>query len=154
MKINWKEVAKSKGYRSLKNAYISYVRETHHYSRKAKLYKEFRKVINRAVHYAYHQNRSIIEILDEWEDGRAYCWRNYYYLGNGKFKRLNQSSSLKPIGIIGRRKQMKKNIWYDSQYIKNRICEEIKEKQSEESTKKKSRWTTKQKAFYKRHGRL
>ena len=79
MKIDWKQVSKSAGYRSLKAAYISDVTAYRSRGRsKATYLKHFNWVISRAKHYSAKTGRSLIEILDEWEAKRTYCWLNYY----------------------------------------------------------------------------
>jgi len=74
MKINWKELAKSKGYKSLKMN----ISDTAIFSNKKEDYKKFQWVINRAKHYANYTELSIETILDSWESKRSYSWVNYY----------------------------------------------------------------------------
>ena len=81
--INWKHVAKSPGYKSLKAAYIRDVKNSTESKRrsmrdKAEFLRKFQWVIARATHYAYKHNVRIEVILNEWEAARNYWWLNYY----------------------------------------------------------------------------
>ena len=123
-KINWKQIAQTPGYRSLKAAYIHDVKQG--YRNKITLHKKFRWVIDRAKHYARHNNVSIETILDYWEEKRDYWWLNYYQETNQPKK---HSNSKKPIGIKGLRNYLKKDPWVTPQRRKHRICEAIKSEQ-------------------------
>lgn len=80
--INWKHVAKSPGYKSLKAAYIHDVeragRDKRPMRRKEEFLRKFNWVIGRATHYAYYSGVRIEVILNEWEANRNYWWLNYY----------------------------------------------------------------------------
>jgi len=82
MEIDWKKIAKSQGYRSLKAActkdVIDSVNRSSPMRKKEDFYKLFRWVIARAQNYAYHQNTSVEAVLDKWEKRRDYWWLNYY----------------------------------------------------------------------------
>jgi len=82
MDINWKVVAQSKGYRSLKAAYTHDVMEAarckNPIRKKAEFLKLFQWVICRAQHYAVRLNQPIEHVLDAWEAKRNYWWLNYY----------------------------------------------------------------------------
>jgi hypothetical protein len=86
MKINWKEVSKSPGYKSLKAAYIKDVIEAEEYRAKhgsssrgkAEFLKRFNWVISRAKHYSHVQGIPLSQVLNKWEAGRDYWWFNYY----------------------------------------------------------------------------
>lgn len=87
MKINWKKVAASPGYKSLKAAYIKDVQEFQQYEGrfgqkpmrdKEDFLRKFKWVIGRAMHYAYATESSIEFILNHWEEKRNYWWLNYY----------------------------------------------------------------------------
>jgi hypothetical protein len=87
MKIDWKHLATTPGYKSLKAAYIRDVQEAEAYrnrfERKPMREKEeflhkFIWVIARAKHYAHYYNTSVETILKMWEDKRTYWWLNYY----------------------------------------------------------------------------
>ena len=86
MKIDWKAVAQSPGYKSLKKAYIRDVHKAgqtrakgHRPMRdKEEFLKLFQWVIGRAQHYAIRQSRTVEDVLNEWESERNYRWLNYY----------------------------------------------------------------------------
>lgn len=82
MPIDWKHLATTTGYKSLKAAYIRDVqgsrRQKHPLRRKAEFLRKFQWVISRAKHYAYHTGESIESILNSWEEKRNYWWLNYY----------------------------------------------------------------------------
>lgn len=79
MKIDWKAVARSPGYRSLKAAYIQDVGPKSLAGRSKKtLYQRFQWVINRAKHYAVRLDKSLEEVLNEWESKRDCWWFGYY----------------------------------------------------------------------------
>jgi len=114
MRINWKQLANSTGYKSLKADYIHDVQKAEAYRikfnrnpmrEKAKLYSQFQWVINRAKHYAAHTGKSIEGILNEWEEGRRGWWYGYYQ--DAQQPKYN-TNARKPMGIKGRLKQEKK----------------------------------------------
>ena len=86
MNIDWKKVAASPGYKSLKAAYVHdvqgnqrYIRRGHRPIRdKAEFRRHFKWVIGRAMYYAHKYNRPIEAILWSWESDRNYWWLNYY----------------------------------------------------------------------------
>lgn len=86
MKINWKDLAASPGYISLKGAYIKDVQDASKEKLKGRkpirdkkeFLRHFNWVICRAKHYAYHLGRDVSSVLDEWESKRTYWWLNYY----------------------------------------------------------------------------
>jgi hypothetical protein len=87
MKIDWKHVATTPGYKSLKAAYIRDVQEAETYRNrfgrrpmreKEEFLHKFIWVIARAKHYAYKYERPIESILDHWEEKRTYWWLNFY----------------------------------------------------------------------------
>lgn len=82
MKIDWKHLATTTGYKSLKKAYIHDVKDAakqkHPMRRKAEFIRHFQWVIGRASHYAHHTGKSIEYVLDGWEFKRDYWWLNYY----------------------------------------------------------------------------
>lgn len=80
MKIDWKVVASSPGYKSLK---ASYVRDLTRGNRsKQELLRKFRWVIDRAKHYAHHKGTFLQDVLNHWESKRDYWWLNYYQESN------------------------------------------------------------------------
>ena len=147
MKIDWKHLAKTKGYQSLKAAY-SY--DVQNRSRtKKELLRHFNWVICRAKHYAYYQGRTLEEVLCEWEAKRDYWWLNFY-------QECNQPKlvrALKPQNIKGLRNFMKEHYNFENTIDrKHRVNSEIQLRQRQTSTKKKRRWTTSEKAQYKKYG--
>ena len=82
MKIDWKYIATTPGYKSLKAAYIKDVMGNQRYERpmrnKAEFLRHFKWVIGRALHYAHIFGLPLDFILDSWEDNRTYWWLNYY----------------------------------------------------------------------------
>ena len=86
MKIDWKYVSTTPGYRSLKKAYTDGVekseKEKCRFGRpmrsKLEFLRHFNWVISRAKHYAYVHQKPIEVILNDWESKRSYWWLNYY----------------------------------------------------------------------------
>ena len=80
--IDWKSLANSTGYKSLKAAYIRDVHEAGQRSSpmrdKQEFLRHFNWVINRAKHYAVRTDTTVEEVLDGWEEKRSYWWLNYY----------------------------------------------------------------------------
>ena len=75
--MDWKCISQSKGYKSLKAAYVNDVQTSSSRS-KTELLKHFYWVINRAKHYAYIHQCPLEVILSRWEQERSYWWLNYY----------------------------------------------------------------------------
>ena len=135
MKIDWKKVSQSPGYRSLKAAYVHDIQKG--YRSKSELLKHFKWVISRATYYAHHTNSSIEEILNQWEANRNYWWLNYYQECNQpkKFgKPRNQMNYLRY-----RRKEVKKRGLYRNP--KRIVCNELIRVQKKLSTKTPARWS-------------
>jgi hypothetical protein len=87
MKINWKHLATTPGYKSLKAAYIKDVQHAERYRsrfgrkpmrEKEEFLQKFKWVIGRATHYAHRTNRSVEDVLWSWESDRDHWWLNYY----------------------------------------------------------------------------
>lgn len=105
MKIDWKHLATTEGYKSLKAAYIRDIQMTlgkrmviRSKGEKDEAFKLFQWVIGRAKHYSCHTGNPVSEILTEWEKKRTYAWVNYYQDGRqSKF----HPSSIKQKGLIG-----------------------------------------------------
>ena len=142
MIIDWKQVSKSPGYKSLKAEYIKRVmqasKQKHPMRDKAELYKNFQWVINRAKHYAEHLNRDIENILSEWERKRTYGVLNYY--GDCRQPKFN-SGSKKQIGIKGTRKLYKKTYRHNPAYIREAVKIFIECQQRNDPGKDKPRWS-------------
>lgn len=104
MKIDWKTLAKSPGYRSLKAAYERDAQKAGKYDsplrKKAELYRHFQWVINRAKHYAERKNQSIEQVLNTWERGRTYWWLSYYQDGNMPKLPSGKPRNVKPMGDV------------------------------------------------------
>ena len=65
MSIDWKHLASTEGYKSLKKAMTDDI--TNRNRQKAELFSKFQWVIYRALHYSIFQNRTLEEVLNEWE---------------------------------------------------------------------------------------
>lgn len=141
MKIDWKYLATTPGYKSLKAAYIHDIRDAakqkHPMREKTELLKKFNWVINRAKHHAYIKGVPISTILDFWEANRSYCWLNYYQdCAQPKL----YTKKLKPMGIKGIRKSYKTAWYFDPAKTKMRVMEAIQHQQKEASIRTKPRW--------------
>lgn len=99
MDIDWKVVAQSPGYKSLKAAYIFDVHSRRHmYARdKEERYKKFQWVIGRAQHYADHTSLRLEEVLNQWEHKRDYWWVNFYQECNQPKLASGKPRNVKPI---------------------------------------------------------
>ena len=139
-KIDWKIIAQSSGYKSLKAAYINDVQKG--WRSKKESYAKFRWVIDRVKHYAHHKGVQITTILNSWETNRDHWWFSYY---QDCYQPKLHSNSKKSPGIKGIRKYYKSSNWTTPQQTKNRLCKLIQEKQRNASTKKKKRWTRRHK---------
>lgn len=121
MKIDWKHVASTEGYKSLKAqmhtdvANIDLMRQRsrsknldHYPMREKKKFQDlFNWVICRAKHYAHHYDRPIEDILTEWEKNRDYWWVGYYNDRNmPRFRTAN--NNVRPQGYRGYVKSIKK----------------------------------------------
>lgn len=152
MKINWKIVCKSPGYISLKKAYIVSVSKKVSKREKSEYLDKFNQIINRAKHHAYVNNTTIDKILNLWESTRTYYWRSYYNFYNKNFRKKH-SNSLKPLGMKGRLKQRKKNMYNfgDSRIKREGTLRIIQEYHKINATEKnKTRWTKRKKDREKR----
>lgn len=94
MKVDYKELSKSKGYISLRKAVLRnieeerkrYIRWNHSPPEKFNPQggrgnehsKKFRWAIDRAKHYSHMTGLPMGEILDSWEKQRNYWYHNYY----------------------------------------------------------------------------
>lgn len=77
-KVNWKQVAQSPGYKSLKAAYEQDVQNGQTGRSKKTLWAHFQWIIGRALHYAERTGRPVEAILDEWESNRNSWWFGFY----------------------------------------------------------------------------
>lgn len=145
MKVDWKKLSKSAGYKSLKAAYVHDVQEAarsaargHRPMRdKQEFLKKLRWVIARAKHYAYHQNKSLEYILNKWEKDRTFWWLNYYQ--DSAQPEFKGSRYPQEMGIRGWKKY-----WLNSRLSKSekskRTCREIMRCHKLASTKSPKRW--------------
>lgn len=122
MKINWKEVAKSPGYLSLKKTIADEWNRCNGYSRAGdSRYKPlFRWVIARATHYAHYYNEPLQDVLNEWEELRTYSFLNYYSEQNFP-KQIRDRRKFIPKGIKGIIKFYRTDDWYKNDVIGQRV---------------------------------
>ncbi|WP_027855545.1 hypothetical protein [Marinobacterium litorale] len=147
MEINWKELAQTEGYKSLKAAYIRDVQKAgeiqakgHRPMRdKAEFLKLFRWVIDRAKHYAIRKGVPIEDVLNFWESKRGYWWLNYYQEGNqpklpsGKPRNVQYE---KPETYIRSRWMSKVDYFQRLRKERTRVARELRN-----MTGKKARWS-------------
>lgn len=148
MKIDWKHVSKTPGYISLKKAVVEAHTCGRSFTKKAGHYKTFNWIISRAKHYAYHLNKTLEEVLNEWEAKRNYSYENYYQ--QSKFPKLNPSPLVRPLSP---KNYYKTNSWYrDPVKRKAANFASIVRKQKHKSKRqgRTARWTTEMKVRYKR----
>lgn len=100
MKIDWKQLSQSAGYKSLKAAYIRDVQEAakkkNPMRKKEEFLKLFRWVMARAQHYAVRQGCSVEVVLNTWEANRDYWWLNYYQEGKKPKLPSGKSRNVQP----------------------------------------------------------
>lgn len=86
MQIDWKALAQTEGYKSLKAAYNRDVQAIAKQGRpmrnKEEFLKKFRWVIARAQHYAVRRDTTVASVLKSWEAARDYWWMNFYRDGH------------------------------------------------------------------------
>lgn len=145
MDIDWKYFSQTKGYKSLKEAYMRDTRKAGKEKRpmrdKEEFYKHFQWVISRCIHYAHALNKKPWEVLDEWESKRDYWWLNFYQ-DSRQPKIRPESISRKPMHIRGIKKYYKTGYFPDSNTrVNKRIGDHLRSKRT-----KKSRWTSERKA--------
>lgn len=148
MKINWKEVSKSSGYRSLKAAYIKQVEYSRGWGRgrdKKEMYALFCKIIARATHYAHHQNRPIEDVLEEWQSECEYGFSNHYR-NNLKPLLTKPKGKSQEMGLRGHIKYYKTSRRFDPATRKRCVGDLIRRylpKRDPPREYPKSRWTAK-----------
>lgn len=143
MKIDWKDLAKSKGYRSLKACYIKDMTEKRPFRSKDELLKKFKWIISRATHYAHKESVTIRFVLDTWEFDRmegnnksgSKWWFSFY---GEHYQPKANSNCLRLQGVRGERKNVKK--YYSIRYSIKRL-KSLAMKKSTTRTGKKSRWS-------------
>lgn len=148
MKIDWKHVSQSPGYKSLKAAYIRDVTDAGKRKNpmrdKAEFLKHFNWVINRAKHYAHKKGVTIDVILNKWEEDRSYWWLNYYQ--ESKQPKLGNAPQL-PYSFRRLKAEYKRSFRHSKTRAKHRICDHIKRLQREASTKSPARWPNHRKKY-------
>lgn len=147
MKIDWKVVSQSMGYRKLKDALLHSIKRRDR--SKKELHKHFQWIIGRATHYAYHKNTTVDVILDQWETVRNSWWYGYYQ--DSRQPKLNQSTLVCRPSV---RTYFKKDSWYrDPVKKKHAVLRHIMHKQKEAAKKtgRKARWDTERKQREARH---
>lgn len=110
MKIDWKHLASTAGYKSLMAAVTKDVQSASRRRErgnipmrdKKEFMTKFRWAICRATHYSQHTGKPVHKILTEWESKRDYWWLNFY--SDHNLPKLSKNNSLKPLGIRGARK--------------------------------------------------
>lgn len=144
MKINWKQLAQSPGYKSLKAALIKDIGgngRNPSWRSKKELYKHFYWIIGRAKHYAHHIGLPVEEILRQWESDRKGGWFGYYQdrkpfnkFGTGKPR------NVKPMSI---RTSYRTSPWFNKREQRQRIksAKESEAKLARKKAGKKRRWS-------------
>jgi len=160
MKLDWKRISKSTGYKSMKKEVVDYTNKAKrlNWGRDDEYQKKFEFIINRAKHYTvktivlYTNDRMVnttafIKILDEWEEKRTYCFINYYssYRQPKLFK-----EKFKPNGLKGTIKRYQKEKRWTADEISIQIQYRISVMRKENATKKPIRWLQWQKDSAKR----
>jgi len=140
MKINWKEVAASAGYKSMKAAVATEANRK--WSTHERYTEAFNFAINRAKQHIYVKcwvsdqdyTDYLINQLRAWEEQRKQSFLSYYTNYNLPKK---SSRILKTPGIRSRVKDFKQDSWYkDSHRAAKEITEHLRKKRT-----KKARWT-------------
>lgn len=150
MQINWKDVAASPGYKSLKAAMIKDIQEASRDIQrgrrpmrgKAEFYKHFRWVIARAINYANFYCLPVQFFLNEWEIKRTYQWWFGYYQECNQPKCHTQTMYVKPQNIrtyYKKDKWMKRDPIHASKSYFKALVREQKIKSKRQG--KKQRWT-------------
>lgn len=162
MEIDWKQLAQSPGYKSLKAAYTRDVQEARDRQRKFgramrdkdEFLRLFNWVICRAKHYAHVTGEPIEDFLNTWEEKRSYWWLNYYQ--DCRQPKLHRDI-LKPIGLNGVKSSLKKDSWYENDPVrlKERVRSAARFEQGKRSRSKKGRWSLERKkreAYWRERG--
>ena len=142
MKIDWKAVAASPGYKSMKQVCDDEVKRVAKWGRKPdeRYQQAFDFAINRAKHYSHATGVSVESILNAWEENRTYNFMNYYSSSN---KPKQHSNILKPLGIRGTYKYFSSKFWMDHNNKRVTRVREITAKLNPRT--KKARWSNKRK---------
>jgi len=153
MKIDWKKVAKSPAYISMKACVAEEAKRCAKWKQKpdSRYQEAFNFAMNRAKHYAHHLNKTFIEVLEIWEAKRTYNFMNYYSDHNLPKFHSNRKENW------GLRRNLK-SIKSDGFYKKNkrRKADRIKQiigyfqSRNPKRTGRKARWTIHRKHSVKR----
>lgn len=157
MKIDWKHLCRTPGYLSLKKAVVENVARKHR--DKKTTYQMFYATINRAKHYAHKLNKSLEQVLNEWEENRLGAkypeWVIQFYPGHHKdthrLPKLNKAPNVKPQKPIN---YYRNSNWYKNDPVKKKVAlfNEILRQQKHQSKRKdkKARWNKDRKDTAKR----
>ena len=123
MDINWKEVAKSPGYISMKAAVADEAKRVAKWGRKpdSRYAESFRFAIGRAIHHACKRGVTLDVILNEWEEKRDYNFISFY--SDHHLPKIH-SNTRKPWGIRATIKEIRKNKFYRGE-INGSVCSAI-----------------------------
>lgn len=146
MKVDWKYIAGTPGYVSLKVAYENSAMKADAF-RKDALYKQFQWVINRAKHYAHYRGLNLDEVLDQWEVRRNYYWCNYYQDSN--FPRLDVPDVKRGPLTLNKIRRIAKAGYRDPKLRQMYVFRTYMKMQREQSTKSPYRWTMVRKKRFK-----
>lgn len=138
MKIDWKHLATTTGYKSIKAAYIKDI--TWKWGTKKDVAIDyFNKIIGKAKSHAHHTGRSIEQVLNEWEEKRDSALSSFY--SDFHMPKARAKDSLNRQGIKGGRKYNAK--WNrDPEIRKHANCTMINRINKAASKKSKPRWDT------------
>ena len=143
MKIDWKAVAASPGYKSMKATVAEEAQQSARRKRVPDIrYQQvFEFAINRAKHYSHVTGISIENVLNAWEEQRTYCFLNYYSNSSNSKLPKQHSNMRKPQGIRGLIKYYKTCSFYkNTTKAADALSEYLRGKRT-----KKARWTPEQK---------
>lgn len=138
MKVDWKAVAKSEGYRSLKYALLG--PERHKRMNREAYFKTFKRVIALAKNHACRRGVTIDVVLDEWEYDRNYNAHSYYNGISKIFTEKQLKNKAKPLSI---EKSIQRYWWGDNTTKLPRI-RELRTREAmtrREQSGKKQRWS-------------
>lgn len=152
MKIDWKYLATTPGYKAIKAEMIRLIQQDidqgKRFNRppfrsKKEYHAKFNWIICRAKHYSIRLNIPLEEVLTQWEKKRTYSWLNYYQsstfplLSKGAVRRKSQ-------GIKGLVKYYAKDSYIARQPKVRKIIKEAKHRHAVNIRKelgKKARWS-------------
>lgn len=145
MKIDWKHLATTKGYKSIKQELI-YANRRSHYNKKSNTIR-FQWIICRAKHYAVVQGKTLEEVLNGWEEERRRnAWLSFYSPHN--FPKLNRKSSVRP----GIKREIERISFFDRHKprIKRKRVLAVIKREAERTRVKKPKWSESRKLHEKK----